>query len=71
MMTRRALACLAARDGDVDEARRYSVMLDEIDPPHRWIHSYRIFLQANIAAALGERELTMTLLRQAFQVARS
>jgi len=62
----RALGCLAARDGDVDEAHRYLEELGTLQVPARsW--GYILNDQAAIAASLGEQEHAMTLLRQAFQ----
>ena len=62
----RALGCLAARDGDIDEAHRYLEELGALQVPARsW--GYILNDQAAIAASLGEQERAMTLLRQAFQ----
>jgi hypothetical protein len=62
----RALGCLAARDGDVDEAHRYFEVLGTLEVEAR---SQRDIFhqQAAIAASLGEQEHAMALLRRAFQ----
>jgi hypothetical protein len=60
---------LAARRGDVAEARRISESLDELDNPYN--HGRHTYWQGCIAAQLGEHELAMMLLRDAFSQGRS
>jgi tetratricopeptide (TPR) repeat protein len=55
---------LAARRGDIEEARRISESLDELADPY--IHGRHTYWQACIAAQLGELEWAMMLLRDAF-----
>ncbi|MFC1628970.1 protein kinase, partial [Gemmatimonadota bacterium] len=61
-----ALGCLAARDGNVDEAHRYIDELATIERPARSQGSI-FYSQARIAASLGESELALSLLRRAFE----
>ena len=58
------LGIVAARRGDRVEAYRLSRLLEEEDPLLNLIPSESAYARAVIAAALGERERAMVLLRQ-------
>jgi len=59
------LGVLAARLGDLDEARRISDELEGTADPYD--HGRDVYWQACIAAQLGERDRAMALLREAFR----
>ncbi len=58
------LATLAARLGRRDEAERASAELAA--RPAKYLHGRQTFWRAHIAAALGDRDRAVTLLRQAY-----
>ena len=55
---------MAARQGDREEASRISRLLDEGVPSLNLFPSESAYERAQIAAALGERERAMRLLRE-------
>ena len=58
------LATLAARLGRRDEAERVSAELAA--RPAKYLHGRQTFWRAHIAAAMGERDQAVALLRQAY-----
>ena len=59
------LGTLAARRGDLDEALRYSGLLENLDMPY--LFGRHTLWRARIAALLGEKEHAMRLLKQALE----